>query len=251
VLRVDGLVASYDGIEALRGVSVELRPGEMVAVIGPNGAGKSTLLNCISSLVHARAGRVVLDGADVTRLPPYKVARAGLLQVPEGRQILSDLTVDDNLRLGELARGPRTAYDIDHVFALFPRLKERLWQRAGTLSGGEQQMLAIGRALMGGPKVLLLDEPSLGLSPLMTDHVFAALRSLHAEGLSILLVEQNAHRALEATQRAYVLDQGSVVYEGRSDDLARDDQVIAHYLGEALSSQERRSSQRPTRSRQG
>ena len=235
MLQVEGLMAAYDDIEALRGVNIELRTGEMVAVIGSNGAGKSTLLNCISALVRAKSGRVLLDGADVTRLPPYKVARAGLLQVPEGRQILADLTVDDNLRLGGLAcRSRGSEFDVDRVLDLFPRLKERLWQRAGTLSGGEQQMLAIGRALMGGPKVLLLDEPSLGLSPLMTDHVFEALRSLHAQGLSILLVEQNAHRALAATQRAYVLDQGNVVYEGLSAHLAKDDRVIAHYLGEEL-----------------
>ena len=237
MLQVEGLMAAYDDIEALRGVNIELRTGEMVAVIGSNGAGKSTLLNCISALVRAKSGRVLLDGADVTRLPPYKVARAGLLQVPEGRQILADLTVDDNLRLGGLAcRSRGSEFDVDRVLDLFPRLKERLWQRAGTLSGGEQQMLAIGRALMGGPKVLLLDEPSLGLSPLMTDHVFEALRSLHAQGLSILLVEQNAHRALAATQRAYLLDQGKVVYEGLSAHLVRDDRVIAHYLGEELPS---------------
>src|SRR5260370_39400394 len=143
MLRVERLTASYDDIQALRGDSIELGDGEMVAVIGSNGAGKSTLLNCISALVHAKSGRVLLDGADVTRLSPYKVARAGLLQVPEGRQILGDLTVDDNLRLGELPRGPRTPYDIGRVFALCPRLNERLWQRAGTLPVGEQQMLAL------------------------------------------------------------------------------------------------------------
>jgi branched-chain amino acid transport system ATP-binding protein len=233
MLQVNNLMAAYDGIEALRGVSLKVDVGEMVAVIGANGAGKSTLLNCISGLVPAKSGEVILDGGSMAGLPAYKVARAGLLQVPEGRQILSDLTVDDNLRLGKLASGSRKSpHDFADVLRLFPRLEERLWQRAGTLSGGEQQMLAIGRALMGGPKVLLLDEPSLGLSPLMTDHVFDALRLLHAQGLSILLVEQNAHRALEVTQRAYVLDQGDVVHEGRSGDLAKDDRVIAHYLGQ-------------------
>lgn len=233
MLQAKNISASYDGIAALRGVSLEVGDGEMVAIIGPNGAGKSTLLNCISGLVAVKSGHVVLDGLETTGLAAHKIARAGLLQVPEGRQILSDLTVEDNLRLGELAQGSRKSqFDFDGVLALFPRLKERLWQRAGTLSGGEQQMLAIGRALMGGPKVLLLDEPSLGLSPLMADHVFSALRVLHGQGLSILLVEQNAHRALEATQRAYVLDQGKVVHDGRSEDLARDDRVIAHYLGQ-------------------
>jgi branched-chain amino acid transport system ATP-binding protein len=175
----------------------------------------------------------VLDGKDLTGLPAYKVSRAGLLHVPEGRQILADLTVDDNLRLGVLAcDGRRSRYDFAGIMMLFPLLRERLRQRAGTLSGGEQQMLAIGRALMGGPKVLLLDEPSLGLSPLMTDHVFAALDALHTDGLAILLVEQNAHRALASTQRAYVLDQGTVVHEGASEALSKDGRIIAHYLGE-------------------
>jgi branched-chain amino acid transport system ATP-binding protein len=233
MLQVDDLTASYQGIDALRGVSVRLKDGEIVAVIGPNGAGKSTLLNCICGLVPAKSGEVRLEGRIVSGLPPYKVSRAGLLQVPEGRQILADLTVDENLRLGELARGSRkSSFDHAGVLRLFPKLEERLWQQAGTLSGGEQQMLAIGRALMGGPKVLLLDEPSLGLSPLMTDHVFAALRTLHEQGLSIILVEQNAHRALELTQRAYVLDQGKVVHEGLSKDLAKDEQIVAHYLGQ-------------------
>jgi branched-chain amino acid transport system ATP-binding protein len=233
MLRIDNLTASYDGIKALKGVSVAVGDGEMIAVIGPNGAGKSTLLNSMSGVVPAKGGKVWLDGKDITGMPAYAVARSGLLQVPEGRRILGDLTVDDNLRLGELARGNRHCpFELRDVFRLFPKLEERLWQRAGTLSGGEQQMLAIGRALMGGPKVLLLDEPSLGLSPVMTDHVFSALCELNAQGLSILLVEQNANRALEITQRAYVLDQGVVAYQGDSAVLASDERVIAHYLGQ-------------------
>jgi branched-chain amino acid transport system ATP-binding protein len=233
MLRIENLVVSYDGIKALKGISLAVEAGEMVAVIGPNGAGKSTLLNCASGLVAASSGRVWLDGRDVTGTPAYAVSRSGLLQVPEGRQILTDLSVDDNLRLGELARGRRTSqFDRAAVLKLFPKLEERLWQRAGTMSGGEQQMLAIGRALMGGPKILLLDEPSLGLSPLITNIVFSALCELNAQGLSILLVEQNAHRALEASRRAYVLDQGVVVHQGDSRSLACDDRVVAHYLGE-------------------
>ena len=233
MLRIENLVVSYDGIKALKGVSLTVAAGEMVAVIGPNGAGKSTLLNSVSGLVGTSGGRVWLDGRDVTGKPAYAISRSGLLQVPEGRQILADLSVDDNLCLGELARGKRTSqFDRAGVLRLFPKLEERLWQRAGTLSGGEQQMLAIGRALMGGPKILLLDEPSLGLSPLMTNVVFSALRELNAQGLSILLVEQNAHRALEVSRRAYVLDKGVVVYEGDSRSLASDDSVVAHYLGE-------------------
>lgn len=233
MLRVENLAASYNGIKALRGISIEVGAGEMVAVIGANGAGKSTLLNCISGIVRPIGGTVTLEGRVMSDLPAYAVSRAGLIQVPEGRQILPGLTVDDNLQLGEMARGSRSvAYDIHAVLDLFPRLKERLNQPAGTMSGGEQQMLAIGRALMGAPRMLLLDEPSLGLSPLMADHVFTALRKLHGQGLSILLVEQNVHRALEVTSRAYVLDQGNVVHHGRSEDLAKDDRLIDHYLGQ-------------------
>jgi branched-chain amino acid transport system ATP-binding protein len=233
MLEIDALEASYDGIKALKGVTLSVEAGEIIAVIGPNGAGKSTLLNCISGVVPKRSGKVWLDSKEVTGMPAYAVARTGLLQVPEGREILADLTVSENLRLGEMARGKRTCpFDLRSVLRLFPKLEERLSQRAGTLSGGEQQMLAIGRALMGGPKVLLLDEPSLGLSPLMTSHVFSALRELNTNGLSILLVEQNANRALEITQRAYVLDQGLIVYQGDSSALACDEQVKAHYLGQ-------------------
>ena len=165
-------------------------------------------------------------------MKPHRVARRGLLQVPEGRQILVELTIEENLLLGELARGSRaSSYGLGDVYRLFPILRERRTQRGGTLSGGQQQMLAIGRALMGGPKLLLLDEPSLGLSPLITDQVFDALRTLNATGLTILLVEQNAHRALLATQRAYLLEHGELAFEGNSADLINDEKVIAHYLG--------------------
>jgi branched-chain amino acid transport system ATP-binding protein len=233
MLSVEHLSAGYAGIKALRGVSLEVGAGEMVAVVGPNGAGKSTLLNCISGLLPATGGTVAIDGKRMTGLPAYAVSRAGLLQVPEGRQVLADLTVEDNLLLGELACvGRKSAYALSDVLKLFPRLEERLKQKSGTLSGGEQQMLAVGRALMGGPRVLLLDEPSLGLSPIMTDTVFSALRALNRDGLPILLVEQNAHLALESTVRAYVLDQGSVVHSGRSEVLAADDSIISHYLGQ-------------------
>jgi branched-chain amino acid transport system ATP-binding protein len=165
-------------------------------------------------------------------MKPHRVAREGLLQVPEGRQILVELTVEENLLLGELARGSRTSnYGLKDVYQLFPILEDRRTQKGGTLSGGQQQMLAIGRALMGGPRLLLLDEPSLGLSPIITDQVFEALRRLNGSGLTILLVEQNAHRALQATQRAYLLEHGELAFQGNSADLINDEKVIAHYLG--------------------
>jgi branched-chain amino acid transport system ATP-binding protein len=232
MLEVKDLAAAYSGIEALRGVSLHIDAGEMVALIGANGAGKSTLLNCLSGSVRARRGSVRFEGQEITGMKPHRVARQGLLQVPEGRQILVELTVEENLLLGELARGSRTSnFGLRDVYKLFPILEDRRTQRGGTLSGGQQQMLAIGRALMGGPRLLLLDEPSLGLSPLITDQVFDALRSLNGSGLTILLVEQNAHRALQATQRAYLLEHGELAFQGKSADLINDEKVIAHYLG--------------------
>ena len=204
----------------------------MVALIGANGAGKSTLLNCLSGTVRPRGGSIRFEGKEIAGAKPHKVSRQGLLHVPEGRQILVELTIEENLLLGELARGGRPSnYGLKDVYKLFPILEERRLLKGGTLSGGQQQMLAIGRALMGGPRLLLLDEPSLGLSPLITDQVFSALQSLNAAGLTILLVEQNAHRALQATSRAYLLEHGEMAFEGRSADLINDEKVIAHYLG--------------------
>ena len=232
MLEVKDLAAAYSGIEALRGVSLHIEAGEMVALIGANGAGKSTLLNCLSGTVRPKRGSIRFEGDEIAGVKPHKVARQGLLQVPEGRQILVELTVEENLLLGELARGARTSnYGLADVYKLFPILQERRQQKGGTLSGGQQQMLAIGRALMGGPRLLLLDEPSLGLSPLISDQVFSALRALNAAGLTILLVEQNAHRALQATSRAYLLEHGEMAFQGQSADLINDEKVIAHYLG--------------------
>ena len=232
MLEVKDLAAAYSGIEALRGVSLHIEAGEMVALIGANGAGKSTLLNCLSGTVRPKRGSIRFEGGEIAGVKPHKVARQGLLHVPEGRQILVELTVEENLLLGELARGTRASnYGLPDVYKLFPILEERRQQKGGTLSGGQQQMLAIGRALMGGPRLLLLDEPSLGLSPLITDQVFSALQALNAAGLTILLVEQNAHRALQATSRAYLLEHGEMAFQGQSADLINDEKVIAHYLG--------------------
>lgn len=234
MLEIREVAAAYSGIRALRGVSISVAKGEMAALIGPNGAGKSTLLNVISGLVKKSAGQVLFEGRDLAGLSAYQISRLGLLHVPEGRQILGELTVRENLQLGITALHKRApTHTLDQIHDLFPILAERRDQRAGSLSGGQQQMLAIGRALMGGPRLLLLDEPSLGLSPLMASQVLAALRRLNAEGLSILLVEQNARQALQSTHRAYLIEQGRVVKDGPSAELARDQDVIAHYLGQS------------------
>ena len=231
LLSIRDLHVSYGKVQAVNGVSVEVPRGEIVTVIGANGAGKTTLLNAAMGILPAR-GSITFEGEEITGVRPHKVSRKGLLHVPEGRQILFELTVEENLLLGELARGSRTSnYGLPDVYKLFPILQERRMQKGGTLSGGQQQMLAIGRALMGGPKLLLLDEPSLGLAPLIVDQVFDALQSLNKAGLTILLVEQNAHRALQVTSRAYLLEHGEMAFQGNSADLINDEKVIAHYLG--------------------
>ena len=232
MLKITNLSASYSGISALHGVSLDVDTGEMIALIGANGAGKSTLLNCISGIVPAAAGSAAFKGAELRGKRPAAIARLGLLQVPEGRQILGDLSVQENLQLGELALGGRSAtWSYDKVVDLFPVLGKRQEQRAGSLSGGEQQMLAIGRALMGAPEMLLLDEPSLGLAPIIVDQVFAVLKQLNDAGLTILLVEQNARRALGVASRAYILERGKVVREGSAAEIAADPQVVSYYLG--------------------
>ena len=232
MLRVTSLEANYSGIRALRGVSLEVKTGEMVALIGPNGAGKSTLLNCLSGIVPPAAGSILLDGQECSGERPWTISRRGLLHCPEGRQILPEMTVLENLQLGLSALGTRpAAYPLERVYSLFPILQERAMQLAGSLSGGQQQMLAIGRALMGAPRLLLLDEPSLGLAPVIVQQVFAALRVLNAEGLTILLVEQNARLAFESTHRAYVLEQGRIVHSGDSRALSDDPEIVSHYLG--------------------
>ena len=234
MLRVDSVHASYSGIRALKGVSLKVEDGEMVALIGPNGAGKSTLLNCISGVVPVSEGAIELACQPITGLAPWTISRQGLQQVPEGRQVWPEMTVMENLRLGATAlRGRPATYTLERIFELFPILSERQRQFAGSLSGGQQQMLAIGRALMGSPRLLLLDEPSLGLAPLVVKQVFDALTALNREGLTILLVEQNSRLALGTTDRAYVIEQGKIVHEGLSSELQDDPQVVAHYLGHA------------------
>jgi len=232
MLSIKNLAASYDGVQALRGVNLEISEGEMVALIGSNGAGKSTLLNRLSGIIPG-GGEILFDGANINGVEAYRISRRGLLHVPEGRQILSDMSVLQNLQVGMLAlSGRRPAYTIPEIYALFPILEERADLPAHTLSGGQQQMLAIGRALMGAPRLLMLDEPSLGLSPLITDQVFAALEKLNRDGLTVLLIEQNARRALQATKRAYVIERGRIVHEGASAEIANHPDIVAHYLGE-------------------
>ena len=233
LLSIESLTVKYGAIQALHGISIAVEPGEIVTLIGANGAGKSTTLRAVSGLCKCAAGRIVFDGKDLAGLPPHKILRLGLAQVPEGRGIFPNLTVDENLDLGAFARTSRKeiASDRERVFGLFPRLKERLRQRSGTLSGGEQQMLAIGRALLARPRLLLLDEPSLGLAPQLVQTIFKIIREINASGTTIFLVEQNAHMALQVAHRAYVLEVGNVVMQGAAKELAASDEVKKAYLG--------------------
>jgi branched-chain amino acid transport system ATP-binding protein len=234
LLRLDDVTTSYGAIEALRGVSLVVHPGETVAVIGANGAGKSTMLMTISGIVPSRAGRIVFDGTPIEGMPPHEIVLRGICQVPEGRHIFPRLTVFENLEMGAYHVRERFKIEdsLERVFGLFPILKERTKQAGGTLSGGEQQMLALARALMTEPRLLLLDEPSLGLDPLKVKTVFATIRELKDAGTTILLVEQNAHQALRIADRAYVMETGSIVKEGAGRELLHDPAIRAAYLGE-------------------
>ncbi|MBI3885227.1 MAG: ABC transporter ATP-binding protein [Opitutae bacterium] len=234
MLTVTDLSVSYGAISALGGISFTIRPGSIATLIGANGAGKTTTLRTISGLLRAKSGRVTFGGADITKLPPHQIVARGLCHVPEGRMIFSNLTVDENLAMGAYLQKDkeRIARDRDYVFSVFPRLKERLAQQAGTLSGGEQQMLAIGRALMGGPKLLMLDEPSLGLAPKLISTIFEKIVEINrSHGITILLVEQNANLALEISHDAFVLETGRLVMQGKSPELRANPELKAAYLG--------------------
>jgi branched-chain amino acid transport system ATP-binding protein len=234
LLRVSGLSVDYGHIEAVRDVDLSLPAGKITTLVGANGAGKSTTLLALSGLVPKAAGKVMFDGRDVTALPAHKLVAAGLVQVAEGRATLSTLTVRENLELGAYTRrdgAAARANDLEKMFALFPRLKEREGGLAGNLSGGEQQMLAIGRALMARPRVLLLDEPSMGLAPIVVQGIFRTLREINADGLTIFLVEQNVRQALKIAERAYVLENGRVVLQGGGRELLDEPRVQAAYLG--------------------
>ncbi len=232
MLEVRGLHAGYDGVEVLRGLDIAIAPGEVVAVLGANGVGKTTLSRVLSGVLPASAGTVLLDGADITRADAAAIVAAGLIHVPEGRKIFPDLSVRENLVLGSYRRGKaRRRVNLERMFETFPRLRERSGQRAGTLSGGEQQMLAIGRGLMAEPRLLILDEPSLGLSPLMVETLFALIARLNADGLPIMLVEQNVVQSLDLAGRAYILENGACALSGPAATLRDDAGLKRAYLG--------------------
>ncbi len=234
LLRIEGLKISYGGINAVKGIDLEVNEGEMVALIGANGAGKTTTLKAVCGIVPAREGHVRYRGEDVTGLPSYVLVERGLALVPEGRGVFGRLTVEENLHMGAYTRrsGASVKSDLERVYDLFPRLKERRRQTAGTMSGGEQQMLAIGRALMSAPRLLLLDEPSMGLAPLMVQRIFDTIRKVAAEGVTVLLVEQNAKLALEASSRGYVMESGAITLSDSAPALLENPQVRQAYLGE-------------------
>jgi branched-chain amino acid transport system ATP-binding protein len=233
MLKVSGLSVHYGAIQALKGISFEVAQGEIITLIGSNGAGKSTTLHGISNIIKKTAGTVFFDGGDISSMPPDRIVASGLVQVPEGRRIFANLSVRDNLEMGAYTRKDRAGIkrDMDMVFGIFPRLKERIRQVAGTLSGGEQQMLAMGRALMASPRLLLLDEPSMGLAPILVDEIFSVIRRINESGTTILLVEQNAFKALRVAVRGYILETGQVVKNGPAADLIKDEAVKAAYLG--------------------
>ena len=233
LLRVTNLTVHYGAIRALRGVSFEVAEGEIVTLIGSNGAGKTTALHAISNIIKKTAGSVIFDGKDISALAPDRIVASRLIQAPEGRRIFANLTVKDNLEMGAYLRPDRGALrrDMDMVFGIFPRLEERGRQIAGTLSGGEQQMLAIGRALMAAPRLLLLDEPSMGLAPILVDEIFAVIKRISEAGTTILLVEQNAFKALGLASRGYILETGRMIKSGPAKDLMKDDAVKEAYLG--------------------
>jgi branched-chain amino acid transport system ATP-binding protein len=233
LLAIRGLEVRYGGIRAVKGIDLVVEEGELVCMIGANGAGKSSTLRAVSGLIQPGPGQVTYDGRDLAGVKAHVRARAGLVMVPEGRGIFPQLTVEENLAMGAYARsGPEVDADRDRMFTLFPRLRERRTQTGGTLSGGEQQMLAIGRALMSRPRLLLLDEPSMGLAPIVVQKIFEVVRDINRAGVTVLLVEQNANLALQVASRAYVLESGLITLAGAARDLANDPKVRAAYLGE-------------------
>jgi len=233
MLKIDNLHVSYGGIRALRGISMEVPDGKIVTLIGANGAGKSTTLRTISGLVKADSGSITYDGQELLGQPIYKILQKGIAMVPEGRRVFTNLTVLENLKIGAYLRNDKAQIekDLDWVYELFPRLKERSWQAGGTLSGGEQQMLAVARALMGKPKVIMMDEPSLGLAPLVVRDIFDIIREINTQGVTVLLIEQNANMALKIADYAYVLETGRIGLSGTGRELLVNEDVKKAYLG--------------------
>lgn len=234
MLEIKDLEVSYGMIAAIKGVSFEVNEGEVIALIGANGAGKTTILHTITGLIKAKAGSIVFDGHDLTKTPAHKIVELGMAHVPEGRRIFSQLTVLENLKLGAYTRKDKDGIveDLETVYSRFPRLAERKKQIAGTLSGGEQQMLAMGRALMSKPRIIVMDEPSMGLSPILVSEIFDIIQSINSTGVTVLLVEQNAKKALSIADRAYVLETGRISLSGNADELINDESVKKAYLGE-------------------
>lgn len=234
LLEVKDLHVYYGVIEALKGISFHVDKGEIVALIGANGAGKTTTLHTISGLIRPKSGEILYNGTDITRVPGNKIVEMGIAQVPEGRRVFADMTVEQNLRLGAYTRRDSAEIQstLEGIYERFPRLKERQRQVAGTLSGGEQQMLAMGRALMSHPSILLMDEPSMGLSPILVNEIFSIIEAVHKDGTTVLLVEQNAKKALGIADRAYVLETGKIATEGKASDLLNDESIRKAYLGE-------------------
>jgi branched-chain amino acid transport system ATP-binding protein len=231
-LQLQDVHAYYGNIHALKGITIDVEEGEVVTLIGSNGAGKTTTLRTISGLMHPRSGSITLNGQPIDRTPPHHITRLGVVQSPEGRRVFSRMTVLENLEMGAFVHGNADPDDLSRVYELFPRLKERESQKAGTLSGGEQQMLAMGRALMGKPQILLLDEPSMGLSPILVELIFGIIREINDRGITVLLVEQNALMALSVAHRGYVLQTGEIVLSDSAENLRQDESVRKAYLGE-------------------
>ncbi|SFR54900.1 ABC transporter ATP-binding protein [Anaeromicropila populeti] len=234
MLEVKNLEVYYGMIQAIKGISFEVNQGEVIALIGANGAGKTTILHTVSGLMNSKAGSIIFEGKDITKVPGHKIVSLGMAHVPEGRRVFSELSVYENLKLGAFTREDKQEIQdtLQMVYKRFPRLEERKKQTAGTLSGGEQQMLAMGRALMSHPKIILMDEPSMGLSPLYVSEIFNIIKEISSSGTTVLLVEQNAKKALGIANRAYVLETGKIVLEGNAEELLKDDSVKKAYLGE-------------------
>ncbi|MDD7301188.1 MAG: ABC transporter ATP-binding protein [Eubacteriales bacterium] len=233
MLEIHDLKVSYGGIEAVKGVTLTVPEGKIVTLIGANGAGKSTILKTVSGIVRPKTGRILYNGEDITGKSPDKIVKAGIVLVPEGRHVFPNLTVKENLKIGAYLRRDDLSADFATVYGLFPRLKEREWQLAGTLSGGEQQMLAVGRALMSKPKLIMMDEPSLGLAPLIVQSIFGIIREINRRGITVLLNEQNANMALQTADKAYVLETGRLTMEGTGAELLADESVKEAYLGKS------------------
>lgn len=235
MLEIRDLEVYYGMIQAIKGISFDVNEGEVIALIGANGAGKTTTLHTVTGLLPAKAGTITFEGRDITKVPGYKIVSMGMAHVPEGRRVFAELSVLQNLRMGAYTRKDKNEIEetLQMVYKRFPRLEERQNQMAGTLSGGEQQMLAMGRALMSHPKIILMDEPSMGLSPIFVNEIFDIIKEVSASGTTVLLVEQNAKKALSIADRAYVLETGKIVLEGNADDLLNDDSIKKAYLGEA------------------